>query len=143
MIDYRLDLTPPPEKVARLYQEAGWIDAQFPLETLSTMLARSWRICTAWNGQELVGLMRSLSDGVSDAYLLDLIVHEPYRKQGIGREIVNRLAQSLRTDGVDWIVLIGAPGTQDFYHFPGSSEIVGYTPFRLESSPSTSSNDAH
>ena len=141
MIDYRLDRTPSTEKAALLYQEAGWIDTHFPLETLSTMLARSWRICTAWNGEELVGLMRSLSDGVSDAYLLDLIVTKPYRKQGIGREIVNRLVQSLRADGVDWIVLIGAQGTENFYHFPGCCEMNGYTPFRLVSSPPKSPND--
>lgn len=131
MITYKIDTTPPIDALHALYCEAGWIDANFPVQKLALMLSRSWRSCSAWDGERLVGFMRALSDGISDAYLLDLIVTADYRHQGIGRNIVRKLAGSLRADGVDWTVLIAAPNTAQFYSRLDAKPMVGFAPFRL------------
>lgn len=36
----------------------------------------------------LIGCMSILSDGISDAFLLDLLVHPAFRRQQIGRRLV-------------------------------------------------------
>jgi GNAT superfamily N-acetyltransferase len=43
-----------------------------------------------WNG-EFVANGRILSDGVCNAYLVDIWTATPYRRRGVGREVVNRL----------------------------------------------------
>ena len=41
----------------------------------------------------IVGMGRVISDGVSDAYIQDVVVLEAWRGRGIGREIVRRLTE--------------------------------------------------
>ena len=75
-------------------------------------------------------MMRALSDGVSDAYILDLIVTQEYRRNGLGRRILDTLAQYLISLGIDWIVLIGADGTEKFYASTDAKPMKGHTPYR-------------
>jgi predicted N-acetyltransferase YhbS len=75
--------------------------------------------------------MRALSDGVSDAYMLDLIVHPDYRKLGAGRTIVHTLADFLKKQGIEWIVCIGVPGSETFYGKTEAKNMDGFTPYRF------------
>ena len=69
---------------------------------------------------------RVLSDGVSDAYIQDVVVHPDFRGQGIGGEIVRFLVRELEKNGIDWIALVGEPGTEKFYARLGFEEKKGF-----------------
>ena len=43
----------------------------------------------------MIGKGRVLSDGVCNAYLVDLWTFTPYRRRGVAREIVRRLTERL------------------------------------------------
>ena len=45
---------------------------------------------------KIIGYITAISDGVSAAYIPHLGVLAPYRKQGIGRELVKRMLAQLR-----------------------------------------------
>ena len=75
---------------------------------------------------------RALSDGVSDAYIQDIVVRTDYRGQGWGQKIVSFLVRELRTAGVDWIGLIGAPGTKDFYEKLGFAPMPNFVPMKYQ-----------
>ena len=45
---------------------------------------------TAWDGDLLVGIARSMSDWVYATYLSDLAVRRSYQKRGIGKELMRR-----------------------------------------------------
>ena len=75
--------------------------------------------------------MRAISDGVSDAYMLDLIVRADYRKLGAGRQIVHALANHLKSQGIEWIVCIGVPGSEAFYGKTDANVMDGFTPYRF------------
>jgi GNAT superfamily N-acetyltransferase len=47
----------------------------------------------AWDGGRLVGNARILSDGVCNAYVVDVWTATPYRRRGIGSELVRRLLE--------------------------------------------------
>ena len=47
------------------------------------------------DGDRLVGFARALCDGHFDAYLEDVMVHEDYRCQGVGRRVVSLLLEQL------------------------------------------------
>ena len=131
---YRLEKDLPLEEVAELYRVAGWISADEEPAGLAPMLQNSFAVQAAFEAGtgRLLGMMRALSDGCSDAYLLDLVVRPEARRKGIGREIVEHLAEYLKSLGVEWIVCIGAPGTKEFYDTTNGKTMEGFVPWRFE-----------
>ncbi len=131
-IEYRVPAEISPAEAAALYVEAGWMESADQAE-VAAMLKGTFAVSAAFHEGKLIGFMRAFSDGVSDAYLLDLIVSQEYRKQGIGREILHRLVNYLKQRGIDWILCIGAPDTEKFYSRTEAKEMNGYTPYRFQS----------
>jgi spermidine synthase len=71
-------------------------------------------------------------DLVSDAYIQDVVVLRQFRGCGIGGQIIQTLINGLKKNGVDWIGLIGEPGTGRFYESLGFRPMAGHTPYRLK-----------
>ena len=121
-----------PEAVVDLYMAAGWWEEGWGEDVIPAMVANSFRFVALFDGSELVGMGRALSDGVSDAYIQDIVVRTDYRGQGWGKKIVSRLVKELRAVGIDWIGLVGAPGTQAFYEKLGFSEMPQFVPMKYQ-----------
>ena len=100
---------------AMLYVSAGWAEDETVCAFISTALAGSFIAAGAFEGEELLALGRVLSDGVSDAYIQDVVVHPAFRGRGIGGKLVRFLTEELENRGIDWIALVGEPGTEPFY----------------------------
>lgn len=49
----------------------------------------------AYAGDRIVGTARALSDGVCNAYIVDVWTYTPYRRQGIARHMLNVLLEHL------------------------------------------------
>jgi RimJ/RimL family protein N-acetyltransferase len=64
-------------------------------EALRRSFERSQHIVFARDGDRVVGMARALSDGVCNAYLLDLWTASPYRRRGIASSLVRRLLEQL------------------------------------------------
>jgi ribosomal protein S18 acetylase RimI-like enzyme len=58
---------------------------------LRRSFARSQHVAIARDGNRVVGMARLLSDGVCNAYLLDVWTTSAYRRQGIGSRLVRQL----------------------------------------------------
>lgn len=80
---------------------------------LTAMLAQADLLCTAWAGDVLVGLARSVTDFVYCCYLSDLAVDERFQHQGIGKELI-RFTKSLLGPRAT-LLLLSAPGAVDYY----------------------------
>jgi len=80
---------------------------------IKAMLDHANLLCTAWDGEKLVGVARSVTDFEYCCYLSDLAVDEAYQKQGIGRELV-RLTQSKLGSNAK-IILLAAPKADGYY----------------------------
>lgn len=61
-------------------------------EALRRSFHDSQHVVFARDGERVVGMARMLSDGVCNAYLLDVWTATNYRRQGIGSEMVRFLA---------------------------------------------------
>ena len=68
---------------------------------------------TAWDGDTLVGLSRSMTDFYFACYLSDLAVHEDYQKQGIGKKLQSLTQKELGPRCK--IILLAAPGASHYY----------------------------
>jgi GNAT superfamily N-acetyltransferase len=77
------------------------------------MLKNASLTVTAWDGERLVGIARSLTDFTYVAYLADLAVDLDYQKQGIGKQLIQETRQRLGKDCM--IVLLAAPAANEYY----------------------------
>lgn len=80
---------------------------------IAAMLQHANLLCTAWDGDKLVGVARSLTDFEYCCYLSDLAVDAAYQKRGIGRELIaltkSRLCNRAK------IILLAAPKAERYY----------------------------
>lgn len=80
---------------------------------IQAMLKHSNLLCTAWDGEKLVGVARSVTDFEFCCYLSDLAVDEACQKKGIGAGLI-RLTQS-RPGSRAKIILLAAPKAEGYY----------------------------
>jgi ribosomal protein S18 acetylase RimI-like enzyme len=62
---------------------------------LERAFRQSQHVAFARDDDRVVGMARLLSDGVSNAYLLDVWTASPYRRQGIASTLVGRLLEQV------------------------------------------------
>jgi ribosomal protein S18 acetylase RimI-like enzyme len=79
-----------PAQLGELFLSVKWISGKYP-DKLAQAMANSHSVITAWDGDNLVGLMNCLSDGVMTAYFHYLLVRPVYQGQGIGRTLVQMM----------------------------------------------------
>jgi predicted N-acetyltransferase YhbS len=80
---------------------------------IQAMLQHANLLCTAWDGEKLVGVALSVTDFEYCCYLSDLAIDEKYQKRGIGKELI-RLTRS-RLGGHAKIILLSAPKSEAYY----------------------------
>ena len=88
-------------------------------EAIAGMLANADLTVTAWDGELLVGVARSVTDFTYCCYLSDLAVDVAYQRQGIGIELIAQTQAQLgpRCN----LILLAAPAAADYYGHIGSN----------------------
>ena len=118
MIDYRDDHVPALDAARDLYR-ACTLGARRPIDDdarFAAMLANANLTITAWDGELLVGIARSLSDFAWTTYLADLAVRVSHQHRGIGKQLMQR-TQAAAPQAK--IVLLAAPAARDYYAHVG------------------------
>ncbi|AJC65472.1 MULTISPECIES: GNAT family N-acetyltransferase [Dickeya] len=82
-------------------------------ETLAGMLTQADLLVTAWRGDELVGVARSVTDYHYCCYMSDLAVDEACQHGGIGRQLIEHTVRQLKP--LCRLILIAAPQAVDYY----------------------------
>lgn len=80
---------------------------------IQAMLRHADLLCTAWDGNLLVGVARSVTDFQYCCYLSDLAVDEAYQKRGIGRQLVQLTREQLGPKAL--LILLAAPKAEGYY----------------------------
>ena len=115
-------------RIAGLYISAKWIGEGDDISFLLPALQGSFLVVGAFDDHgRIIGIARALSDGCSDAYIQDVVVSPDNRGEGVGRKLVENLVAGLQEKGVDWIALVGEPGTEEFYQKLGWEKKSGFT----------------
>lgn len=123
------EFTPEFIQAAReLYLENRWIDENCDPAFPANAFANSFVVAGVFTSQgELAGVGRAISDGVSDAYVQDIMVKKVWRGQGLGKELTCLLVDELRKRKIDWIGVVGVPGTERFYAGCGLKYAPGHS----------------
>src|SRR6266852_2076931 len=92
VIEYRVGNNLDLDEVIELYR-ASTLGERRPVddrECMRLMIANANLVITAWDGELLVGISRSLTDFAYVTYLSDLAVRLSHQRQGIGKELIRR-----------------------------------------------------
>lgn len=82
-------------------------------EVFQKMIDHANLIISAWDGEQLVGMARSLSDFAYVTYLADLVVDKRYQRQGIGQRLIQQTLANIEPGSR--IVLLAAPTANEYY----------------------------
>lgn len=87
-------------------------------QQLQTSFKNSYATCIAYAGEQIVGTARVLSDGVCNAYIVDVWTLSSFRLQGIAKKMVRTLLEQLSGQHV----YLFTDDTVDFYKKLGFTE---------------------
>jgi predicted N-acetyltransferase YhbS len=81
-------------------------------ERMRQMLERANLVVSAWDGEQIIGIARSLSDYCYATYLSDIAVRLSHQRRGVGRELIRRTQEE---GGRATVFLFAAPKATDYY----------------------------
>lgn len=120
-LNYRTGIIPEKELVAELYKSAGLNRPVDDLDRIARMYASSNLVITAWDGETLVGVARSLTDFCYCCYLSDLAVRKEYQKLGIGKRLIRETKEKIGDQTM--LLLLSAPAAMEYYPAVGFHEV--------------------
>ena len=123
----------PTNSILQLYNDAGWTLYTNNPEQLTRAIQNSHYVLSAWDGEELVALLRAVGDGETILYIQDLLVLQAYQGQGIGSTLMKMALEAHAQ--VRQVVLITDQdtGLHAFYRKAGLKEVevIGLSGFVL------------
>lgn len=117
MIDYRLNVPLEPAAVARVFDASGITRPTADLDRIGRMLANANLLISAWDGAQLVGVCRAVTDFAYCCYLSDLAVDKAWQRQGIGGELIRLTREAIGAEVS--LILLSAPGAMAYYPTQG------------------------
>ncbi len=128
--EIRLVKSWPEDEIVLLYTAAGWWKETYDKSGIPQLIAGSFAFAVAVDQKtgKSIGMGRVLSDGISDAYIQDVVVLQTYRGQKLGKKIVKTLMDFCISKGIQWIGLIAEPGSSQFYSTLGFKSMKDYIP---------------
>ena len=124
----RLDLTRVHDYLST---QAYWALGR-PLSVVERLVREASRVVGLYDNGRQIGFARTVSDGVSFAYLADVYVLDEYRGRGLGLELVREAIEGAPYAGGRW--LLYTDDAHDFYRKLG----FGLPSERLMERPSRS-----
>ena len=77
-----------------LFASVQWKSAKEP-QRLVEAFEKASHVVSVWEGEKLVGLVRSMDDGCWSANIDCLVVHKDFQKKGIGTQLLLELLKDL------------------------------------------------
>lgn len=84
------------EQLEKLYNDVEWYAYTKDLDVLQQAIYQSLEVISAWNGDELVALIRVVGDGLTIIYIQDILVLNAYQIQGIATQLVQQILEKYK-----------------------------------------------
>ncbi len=120
-LTYRVNAPITAEAVADLFRSSGIRRPVDDLPRIQRMLDHANLTITAWDGEQLVGIARALTDFSFCCYLSDLAVARDYQKSGIGKALVHRIQEAIGDESM--LLLLAAPEAMAYYPHIGFQKV--------------------
>lgn len=109
--------------ILQLYESVGWTAYTDHPEVLRKGFENSMLILTAYEGDQLLGIIRAVGDGYTVVFIQDILVFPEYQRKGIGSALLQAILD--RYSHVRQIELAtdNTPKTIAFYKSMGFREL--------------------
>ena len=122
----KINEIPDISKIAELYDDAGWSNYTKDLDVLLKAFYSSLCIITAWDNNELVGVLRAVGDGMTIVYIQDILVKKTYQRQGIGKLLINEVMNEYKNVRQKVLLTENESNTIQFYKSCGFHTAQSY-----------------
>ncbi len=95
-----------------LRESVGWNRME---KEYNSLLMTSYFHIAVYEDDKLIGYVDSVSNGVTDAYIQDLMVHPEYQGRGIGTELMNKIIAHLKEKHIYMISVVYEESLKPFY----------------------------
>jgi ribosomal protein S18 acetylase RimI-like enzyme len=118
------------DEIVELYKAGSWWKETYDKAKIPLLISGSFvfAVVIDTTTKKVIGMGRILSDGVSDAYIQDVVILPLYRNQGIGNTLLGSLIQHCIEKGITWIGCIAEPKSEMFYKSLGFKPMKAHTP---------------
>ena len=109
----------PRVQLKALYEDVEWYAYTKDMDQLEQALSCSLYVLSAWEKDKLVGLIRVVGDGLTIAYIQDILVLTSHQNNGIATDLMYQVLDKF--SGVRQKVLLTeeAPNVRHFYEKNG------------------------
>lgn len=106
-------------QLKKLYNDVGWSAYTENLTVLQQAVAQSLSVISAWDKDELVGLIRVVGDGLTIIYIQDILVLNAYQNRGIATKLIQKILHQYRDVRQKVLLTDEAPAVRHFYEKNG------------------------
>jgi ribosomal protein S18 acetylase RimI-like enzyme len=114
-VEYKINQTITADQFIGLLSKTS-LGARRPIdeiETIEAMLSNANLLVTAWQGDRLIGVARSVTDFAFCCYLSDIAVDESIQASGIGKTLIRMTKEALKPTCS--LILLSAPRAVGYY----------------------------
>lgn len=120
-IQFRINEKVEAQPVIEVFKSSGINRPVDDVKRIQKMLDSSNLVITAWNGSELIGISRSVTDYSYCCYLSDLAVKKEYQKFGIGKTLIELTQQSIGEQTM--LLLLSTTSAMEYYPKVGFEKV--------------------
>ena len=112
------------ENLQGLFFSVNWKSAANP-QKLVNAFKKSTNVISAWENDQLIGIIRSMDDGYWSANIDCLVVHKDFQGKGIASKLITELLDDLKN--IEYINVCPDDKTMDSFYLKFGFNIVdGY-----------------
>ena len=120
-IQFKINAKVSAKAVIEVFKNSGIVRPVDNVQQIQAMLDNANLIISAWDGVELIGIARSLTDYSYCCYLSDLAVKKEYQKSGIGKTLI-KLTQNTIGEQTMLLLLSSIPA-MEYYPKVGFTKV--------------------
>ena len=109
---YKYNETVSAAALSDLRESVGWNRME---EEYNNPRLTSFYHIAVYEEDKLVGYIDSVSNGVTDAYIQDLMIHPDYQGKGLGTELMNQMIAYLKESRIYIISVVFDESLKSFY----------------------------
>ena len=94
-IEYTTEKKFTKEEIQELFLSVGWVSGQYPNGLYKALMGSS-TVLSAWNGENLAGLVRVIDDGELVAFIHYVLVNPKYQGNGIAGKMIEMIKEKYR-----------------------------------------------
>ena len=111
------------EEIARLYTAVGWTAYTDNMPALREGFKNSMLVLAAYDGEELLGVIRTVGDGATIIFVQDILVFPDKQRHGIGTALLRAILERFPNVRQIELATDNTPKTMAFYKSMGFSEM--------------------